>query len=204
METGVGKSKGSEMDQKWIQEWETRRLERDRLIQREMFFREELAQREEQQDWKKGDAWNVLNQSLTLNTQDLWRCQQAMKTLYDEKAHTGPSVHEWWKKQHNLQREAELQGREDREQEKYQRTAILKCAAGGGCCARGCKCCEKRRRTADGTSDQIYDVLACSYNPKSHCTEDCGCCRRHWRLNSIAMQNQADGNALNVDGPVLV
>lgn len=45
------------------------------------------------------------------------------------------------------------------------------CIASGGCCERGCGCCERPRQTSTGQKKRLNA-------PLSHCTFACGCCIR--------------------------
>jgi hypothetical protein len=83
-------------DQRWIQRWKIQRHERNRLLQREIYFREELGQVEKQDDEKSSDRWDTLQQSLEHTIQELWLCKRAMRALLLEKADSGPLVHKYW------------------------------------------------------------------------------------------------------------
>jgi len=60
-----------------------------------------------------------------------------------------------------------------------QKELIKDCIAKGGCCSRGCRCCENRHLNSERR------------NGIGHCTEQCGCCGSH-RGSELTLEEVTD------------
>lgn len=153
-------AEAEQRDQEWIQKWRNQCYERNRLIQREVYIREELDKLT-----NKDDEWkDTLRHSLNSTVQELWLCKQAIAGILSEKQNTDAFIEQWYWNQFCPQESL-------REEQ---------CIVAGGCCERKCGCCDKPRQTKDGKTTKHYDELEQLYDNYSHCTEDCGCCLRYW------------------------
>lgn len=162
------KSRAKLRHQRVIQNGLNQQWEHNRLLQREVYLREELGQIEKQDDRR-----DILQQHLDNTIQDLWLCKQDLSQLFFDDPNTGILVFR-----------KNLEERKEQCKSSGGLTCSWKeerCKTSGGCCARKCDCCYKPRRTKnDGETTIYYNPVTISYDNYSHCTEDCGCCRRYW------------------------
>lgn len=172
--------------QTWIKNWNKQIYERNRLLQREIYLREELQQLKKQEDIKQNDdTTEKLQRSLDLTIRRQWLCKQGLKDLLVSRDDAGPLVSKLWANK-NEHRAKPGDG-----------PISERCIARGGCCERGCGCCSRPRRIKHGEQTIWYDMFSMSKDIYAHCTEECGCCRRYWGFRSV--EQNGDGTLTTYD-----
>lgn len=165
--------KARSRDTRWIRSWEKQRRRRKRYLQREVYLREELDQLKGLCDGESSSRRHAMQHLLDSTVAQLWLCKQDCAEIYCETTGAGPLLLDFWAEQCKPKIYLSKGGRGET------------CRLRGGCCERKCGCCHKPRRTEDGKTTRCFGKFTRSYDNYSHCTEECGCCRRYWGFKAV-------------------
>lgn len=151
----------------------------NRLVQRHIYLIDKIDDLQKQQAQSVSETRENLQQDLESTIQEIWLQKQDLGHLV-ERLETLPEACRFWN---------DFWSKKSLPQNQFR---ILKCGTTGGCCGRGCQCCDKPRRTAAGEAFSYWAVRGGEKDEKdiyAHCTEECGCCRRYWGFSRVIRED---------------
>lgn len=169
---------------KWIHDFVSASDNLDRLVQRHIYLIDET-------DYLlKQEAQLVSPDEVTICSVDIDHDDEKLKSLQQDLEGT---IQEIWLQKQDVGRLVERLDDIPEAWDYFEyfcdepedRIWPLICNMRGGCCERQCGCCDKPRRTAAGEAFPYWTLRGKSSDFYSHCTEECGCCRRYWGFRRV-------------------